>query len=729
MVDFWILMKFAAQFSHFILMDAQHYHLVRLYRLCGVLRVAAVLVFLSNSVQAFEGYSDPLQPADIDVVPVLPDVSIFQIASRLQQVEALIDQETQTLKALAPHEPAKQFNAFGYHSDYIPTVTGVPEEPLWTLDFDRNMHNRRILGVVMVPAIDQRSSKLEGYAFPKRFRITSVNPGGKSGEVYVDWTTQDFPNPGMRPVVFKFPSQYAQGVSQVSKKGLRLEVFAGNEEEGLEFFSLARVHLIRTYELHWPRLVSVSSSFESAPYWGAAYLATSQHTLGMPLSAKNGSWGDLVMEVPASKLEKPLVIRIDLEEADQLGKLNLFPGHNPDGIDVPGYGFPRTIRMYRIAMDAKSGKLQRYPLETEGILQNPGNNMLRINGLGLDLSALEIECNDFPVYQGQAIFALGEIELFMRGRNFSLGQSVEIRGVDFETPPDLSLLVDGRVDGRTILPLFQWVEQMAAGKPYEARLQQLEAEHAHLAKRWQLIRQWGLIILGVVVTLGMLAFVIFMLRSRKHAQARLRRQINSDLHDDVGSSLGSISLIAEQLQHADVDETVREDLCDLTLIAREAWASLREVVWVIDEDSIRLPLLIQKLTDRANRVLAGVEISVEVPENCPDQVVSLPFKRHMIMYFKEVVHNCARHAHATKVCLEFRVAEQGLEVSVRDNGCGFDVTQASTGLGLESLQNRAHEMGGELELGSRIGEGTWVILRVPLKALLNKSDHAYKTSN
>jgi signal transduction histidine kinase len=691
--------------------------------------LVAVLVLFGHHTQAFEGYSDPLQPPSWHPVSADSEVSVFRISSRLQQIKALIEQETQALNALVPNEPSKQFDAFGYHSDYIPAVAGVPDEPLWTLDFDTKIRNRRILGVVLVPAIDQRSFKLKGNAFPRRFRISSVTSSGLPGEVYVDWTSQDFPDPGMRPVVFKFPSQYALDAAQVSRKGLRLEVFSGLEEGGLEYFSLARVHLIRTDELHWPRRVTVSSSFESEPYWGADYLATSQHTLGMPLSAKDGRGGDLVMKVPASTLEKPLVLRIDLDEVDQLGKINIFPGHSPDGINVPGYGFPGSIRMYCLTKESETGQLRRHLINKQEILQNPGNNMLRFNGLGEELSAFEIECNDFPVYQGQAVFALGEIELFMRGRNLSAGRSVRVIGAEFEPQADLGLLVDGRVDGRMILPLFEWIEQMAAGKSFEARLQQLEQEHIKLAKRWQRLRRWVWGVLLVVIVVGMSAFVLFLLRSRTQAQARLRRQINSDLHDDVGSSLGSISLIAEQLQYADVDETIREDLCDLTLIAREAWASLREVVWAIDEDSIRLPELIQKLTDRANRVLAGVEISLEVSENFPDQAVSLPFKRHMIMYFKEVVHNCARHAHATHVCLGFRIVEQGLEVCVRDNGCGFDVTQASLGQGLESLRNRAAEMGGEFDLQSQIGEGTQVILRVPLKALLNKSDHAYTTSN
>ncbi|MCP5536928.1 MAG: hypothetical protein H7A51_11945 [Akkermansiaceae bacterium] len=679
------------------------------------------LVLFGSVVQAYEGYSDPLRPPPADEVSMVSEIPFYKIGARLKRIEELIEQEKQALDALAPLQPAKQFDAFGYHSDYIPAVEGVPEEPLWTLDFVPGAFPTRAF--VMVPALDQRSSDLRGYAFPKRFRICSVDDGGKRGKVHVDWTKQDFPDPGMRPVYFAFPPEAEpMGV-------LRLEVFGGHEENGLEFFSLGRIHPIRQGEKQKTVVMSVSSSFESAPYWSQNYLSSPRQVLGMPLSAQGGVGGNLVMELPAARLKKPLLIRVELNKTEQLGWVNLFPGQSPDRIDVPGYGFPKEMKIHRIVRKSPQGKEQRFLLVDRDMLKNPGNNMLRIAGGGSLIDALEIECNDFPVYQGQAVLSLGEIEIIKSGRNLSRGRRVTLRGIGLKERSALGALVDGKVGGRDILHVSRWLRQLAAGKPHEVRLEGLEAERLRLTERWQLMRERALVALGLLVLAGGLAVIVFMRRSRKRAQVRLRRQIHSDLHDDVGSSLGSISLIAEQLRHADVNEEVREDLSDLALISREAWASLREVVWVIDKDTVRLPVLIHKLTERAQRVLVGVDVSVEVPQDCPDRVVSLTFKRHMIMFFKEVVHNCARHAHATQVWLDFRIVAQQLQVSVCDNGCGFDLAAASTGQGLESIRNRAQEMGGDLDLDASPGEGTRVVLRVPLKALLNQTDHSYKTSN
>jgi signal transduction histidine kinase len=736
-------------------------------QLCWIVLLVC-LAFQGANAASATWYADPLRPSDVELVDVLPDVSIFQISSRLKEVEALIELETEALNALAPLQPAKQFDAFGYHSDYIPVVSGVPKLPLWTLDFDADLETRSILGVVLVPAIDQRSSELKGYAFPKRFRISSVNKKGELGEVYVDWTERDFPDPGMRPVFFKFPSLRALevlgdhdikdaldklddwealgetevrqklqelealpalNVTQSFQQGLRLEVFSGQEENGLEFISLARVHLIRMGEIHPPRHISVSSSFESAPYWGADYLASPRYTLGMPLSAKDGTDGDFIWKLPASRLDKPLVIRINMPDKDQLGLVNLFPGHCPDGIDVPGYGFPNSITMNRLVKIPNRGRYRRFPLKTQLMPGNPGGNMIRLADAGAYIDALEVICNDFPEYQGQAVFSLGEIEVLFRGRNISRGKPVLLKNNALEGAPDLGALVDGRVDGRNVLLLTEWLQSLAEGKPHEARLAALQDERLLLIQRWKKIRVWGAGGFGLLILFGVGIFVLAMLRSRKQAELRLRRQVHSDLHDEVGSNLGSISLMAGQLEGIARSEQMKTGLFDLALMTREACASLREVVWVVDQGTVRLPTLIQKIVERAERVLSGVELRVEIPEDCPDLLVSLAFKRHLVFFFKEAVHNCARHSNATVVQVAISVEARQFQLVFIDNGCGFDSNSSSDGWGLGSMRRRAHEMCGEMELCSRPGRGTIIVLKLPLSSLSKGPKQAYKTSN
>jgi signal transduction histidine kinase len=676
--------------------------------------LAGVLALSGPAAQAFEGYSDPLMPPAVSELSAVQGVPFFKIPARLKQVAQEIDLEAQTLHALAPLQVGKQFDRFGYHSDYLPAVDGVPDEPLWTLTFSAGAHPT--LGFVMVPAFDQRSPDLRGYAFPKRFRICSVDAQGGSDRVLVDWTTRDFPDPGMRPVYFGIPSENA------SKDQLRLEVFDGHQENGLEFFALGRIHLIRQDEQQKIKRVTASSSFQSPPYWSKAYLASSRHTLGMPLSARDGAGGTLTFNVPSSTLEMPLVIRVELDKTDELGWVNLFPGQCPDGIDVPGYGFPKTMTVYRIFPNSSGDGERRFRVLDQEFLENPGNNMVRLAGSGREVDALEIECNDFPVYQGQAVFSLGEIEGIRGERNLSKGRRVTIRGVDLEETPDLVALVDGRVDGRNILLLPEWLQQLAAGKPHEARLRALDAERTMLTERWLHVRTVFLTSLIIFVCAGILVFVFLMMRSRKLAEIRLRRQINSDLHDDIGSKIAAISLASRDVELHASDDRVRKRGVWIGSVVNTMHQSLRDVLWLTSDQTDTLVLLVQKLAETARQSVPESQLTLRISDvsSLPHKSIPLQTKRDILFFAKEVLHNATTHAEATQIRVRVMADKNSLTLCIVDDGKGFEVPSAeelngSSGhFGLRTMRERAGRLGAEFQLQSSPGQGTNVELTVKL---------------
>ena len=99
------------------------------------------------------------------------------------------------------------------------------------------------------------------------------------------------------------------------------------------------------------------------------------------------------------------------------------------------------------------------------------------------------------------------------------------------------------------------------------------------------------------------------------------------------------------------------------------------------------------------------------------------------MFFKEAVHNCARHSGATQVKLRISVNNETLSLCLGDNGCGFDPYAKQDGWGVDSMGKRAKELGGKMDLQTAVGKGTTVVLTVPLNALQDLPDHSYRTSN
>jgi signal transduction histidine kinase len=217
---------------------------------------------------------------------------------------------------------------------------------------------------------------------------------------------------------------------------------------------------------------------------------------------------------------------------------------------------------------------------------------------------------------------------------------------------------------------------------------------------------------------------------RFRAVRKLRLQVTRDLHDEIGSSLGSIALTLEDVAGMVSEPEAREDIEEVVLMAREASAGINEVIWLTGKGTVRLPELLEQLVERARRVLRGVNVSVELPDRIPDVAVSLSFRRHLVMFFREAVYNCARHARAAQATLRFSDEGDILGIGIADDGCGFDPEHARPGgLGLNSLKQRAREMGGEMRLESTPGKGTLIELRVPLKSVQRSPYPPYKTSN
>jgi signal transduction histidine kinase len=164
-------------------------------------------------------------------------------------------------------------------------------------------------------------------------------------------------------------------------------------------------------------------------------------------------------------------------------------------------------------------------------------------------------------------------------------------------------------------------------------------------------------------------------------------------------------------------------------MAREASASLMDVVWMTDKRSPKLSDLISNLRKRAERVLSGVELEVDIACESPDLQVTLAVRRQLMLFFKEAVHNCARHSGAKRVRLEIVLSESIFRMELCDDGRGFDPEALREGWGIDSMRERVEELGGVFILNTRIGKGTTVGFSIPLKGLLSIYGSGYQSSN
>lgn len=663
------------------------------------------------------------------------------LPSRIRQLEAEREQLLTTISTLPQFAPALVTDRLGYHSGYA----DQQEEPS---DHQLTVHfkYRPFLGAIaLVPAMNPKDRHGEAYAFPRRFKIELQEATGTWSDAedrwvnetlrWVDvanWWDEDFPGSGRYPIFF---TAYHKRVAKV-----RITVPSGTQGIHPNFFALGELFLFQSVDGQIADNMSVwgegsiegfetSDAFMLPPFWDIQYLYDGLTGLGVPLSEEQNHTEDFLVRFDEPLPEDdPVQLLLDLGESKQIGRVELWPTEAPDRIVAPLYAFPGKISV-ELSNDPDFESSRQIVLD-EAHAQMYHDNLLRIMCDAHEARYVRLTMDELSEENGRKILGIGEISVSEHGKVFSEGCGVSASGMPDGVEGQLPRLVDGNCRGRRIVSETEWIMGLARRRPLDRRLAEVDRELVSARAAWRSFQLrfsiWGgsLLCAGLLVTMGLQRL------QRRRVLKKLKMRITRDLHDEVGSSLGGLSLTSCGLAQMTDDEDMKSALDDLSLMAREACASLREVVWMTDQDVIRLPALIEKMQERAERILSGVTIVDEISPDLPDLEVSLGFKRHLIMFFREAVHNCARHADAEQVRISVKVlVDRQLEVSIEDDGCGFDPEHQRKGWGLDSMRQRAEELQGELTIDSKPDEGTLIRLTLPLVSLQQEPSKAYETSN
>lgn len=204
---------------------------------------------------------------------------------------------------------------------------------------------------------------------------------------------------------------------------------------------------------------------------------------------------------------------------------------------------------------------------------------------------------------------------------------------------------------------------------------------------------------------------------RQHALEAERSRIARDLHDDLGSSLTEINVLASTGQRPGAQDGGHPAL--FKAIARKARSlieALDVIVWAVDPEDNSLQSLADYLSGYTREFLANSEIAsrFKIPVTLPDATLDGEVRHELLMIVKETLNNIVRHADATEVEFQLHVTGQTLEIRIEDNGKGFDSSADPSGHGLRNRAARLQKIGGSCEIESRSGVGTIVLVRLPL---------------
>jgi signal transduction histidine kinase len=193
-----------------------------------------------------------------------------------------------------------------------------------------------------------------------------------------------------------------------------------------------------------------------------------------------------------------------------------------------------------------------------------------------------------------------------------------------------------------------------------------------------------------------------------------RMQIARDLHDEVGSTLSSITLFAQAIRKGDKTNEGNSGKL-LSLISESssyAKEAISDIIWAIDPGNDSWENLTAKLRRYASDLLESKKIVHTIEMDVPSQPCSIDpqRRRHLWLLFKEIITNVVKHSSCTEAHVRLSIDESHITITVEDNGVGFDSNAVHEGNGLRNIRSRGEILGAGVGLASKPGAGTrWTI--------------------
>jgi signal transduction histidine kinase len=195
---------------------------------------------------------------------------------------------------------------------------------------------------------------------------------------------------------------------------------------------------------------------------------------------------------------------------------------------------------------------------------------------------------------------------------------------------------------------------------------------------------------------------------------QLRRQIANDFHDEMGNKLAAITLNSNILSLKSQDnKEMKEIIYKIEDTSKSLYQHSRDFIWSIDSKSDELREIFSYLRDFGEDFFHSLSVNflIESKGFSEQEKIILPmyWGRHIILIFKEVLTNAAKHAQCKNIVLSLAIENNTFVITVKDDGKGIS-TSTKNGKGLNSIRERAKSIYCDLKIESN-SAGTKISLR------------------
>ena len=561
--------------------------------------------------------------------------------------------------------------------------------------------------IVLVPTL-WRDTKtgFRADGFPRGFRIIAGTASDPVGTVVASYESSTRLLPRIAPLVVSCPGTIASWVR------VETVVMSPRAWDGKYIFQLAEIFIFSGEEnVALRRPVQISSpELTGGLGWDRKYMVDGF----VPYLMDAAEGAQSLALISGIDIGKQPSITLDLGESLPLDRIHYHATDLSDTVPQSisdGFGVPRRFVLEGANQADFSDAVQLVEYHMESIYDVGPVIMRRFPVTScryVRLAAVEPFINTLEQIKGSQIGA-AEIELFSNGRNVALGIPTQ-GNFPVNTPVrSLTSLTDGRNLYGKILPVRDWLNQLARRHDLETERPVIttELDLRHLRQKTNLNRLgW----LAVLLAAGIVSIILIERIRRMRQIARIRERLAADLHDELGANLHTIGLLSDLA--ADAGDSPTEMATLYRRIRSETERSgiaVRHCSDMLSAKGLYTDILAD-MQRASNRIMAKLEHEISIIGE--EYLKALPprTRADLFLFYKECLVNISRHSGATRYTTELRAEADHVQMKISDNGRGLEIAE-NNGVPA-SLKRRAKLLGAKVSVVNPPEGGTCIQLNL-----------------
>ncbi len=201
---------------------------------------------------------------------------------------------------------------------------------------------------------------------------------------------------------------------------------------------------------------------------------------------------------------------------------------------------------------------------------------------------------------------------------------------------------------------------------------------------------------------------------QQSALLEIRNNISKDLHDEIGSTLTSISILSNvsELALEKQPAQAKEMIHQIAMQSKTIQQNMSDIVWSIRSENESVENLTTRIREYAAQTLEPLNIdsSIALDENIITQKLPMRYRKEILLICKEAINNIAKHSGACKASVTIKKIKETIVLTIFDDGTWKGST---SGTGTKSMRERAAAIGGALAINSSV-IGTNITATVPI---------------